>query len=102
MKTTILTLALSAYIACAQTPEPDRLMSALQDRAMADQIARMKTDDRLKMYESLTAYKPGNLHYQNLMATALIQKMRDTSHSSYLDRATNLVNQVLSTDGTTY
>src|SRR6266567_525386 len=102
MKTTILTLAFSACIACAQNPEPDRLMSALQDRAMADQIARMKTDDRLKMYESLTGYKPGNLHYQNLMATAFIQKMRETSDSGYLDRATKLIDQVLSADGNNY
>src|SRR5215813_2003912 len=101
MKTTLLS-ALFVCIVCAQTPEPDRLMSALQDRAMADQIVRMKTDDRLKMYESLTGYRPDNLHYRNLMATAFIQKMRETSDSGYLDRATKLVDEVLSAEGNNY
>src|SRR5438876_10623815 len=94
-----LILAFSLCAARAQTPEPDRLMSALQDRTMSDQIARMKTDDRLAMYQTLIGYKPDNLHYQNLMATAFIQKMRETSDSGYLDRAKKLVDQVLSAEG---
>ncbi len=86
----------------AQVNEPDRLMQAFTDRAMADQVARMATDERIKMYETLVNYKPGDLHYQNLLAGTFIQKMRETMDPGYLDRASRIVQAVLSTDGADY
>ena len=94
-----LLLACAAY---AQTPEPDRLMQAFTDRAMADQLTHMATDERIKMYETLVNYKPGDLHYQNLLAGAYIQKMRETMDPGYLDRASKIVTSVLSADGSDY
>ena len=86
----------------AQVNEPDRLMQAFTDRAMADQVARMATDERIKMYETLANYKPGDLHYQNLLAGAFIQKMRETMDPGYLDRASKIVEAVLSADTADY
>lgn len=86
----------------AETANPDRLAAALADRALADQVARMKTDDRIAMYEALAKYQPGNFHYQNLLATAFIQKMRETMDAGYLERASKLVNEVLAADGSDY
>ncbi len=94
-----LLLACAAY---AQTPEPDRLMQAFTDRAMADQLTHMATDERIKMYETLVNYKPGDLHYQNLLAGAYIQKMRETMDPGYLDRASKIVTSVLSADASDY
>ncbi|MBI1792428.1 MAG: tetratricopeptide repeat protein [Acidobacteria bacterium] len=102
MKSTTLLLILSAGALFAQSGEPDRLMEALEDRAMADQIARMKTDQRISVYEALIAHKAGNLHYQNLLATAFIQKMRDTTDAAYLDRAAKLVDGVLAAESGNY
>jgi len=93
---------LLAGLACAQVAEPDRLMQAFPDRAMADQVARMKTDERIKMYESLVNYKPEDFHYQNLLAATFIQKMRETMDPGYLDRASRIVDSVLAAEGTNY
>jgi tetratricopeptide (TPR) repeat protein len=86
----------------AQVNEPDRLMQAFTDRAMADSVARMATDERIKMYEALVNYKPGDFHYQSLLAGAFIQKMRETMDPAYLDRASKIVEAVLSADGADY
>ena len=89
-------------ISSAQVNEPDRLMQAFTDREMADKVARMATDERIKMYETLANYKPGDFHYQNLLAGTFIQKMRETMDPGYLDRASKIVNAVLSADGADY
>ncbi|MBY0504725.1 MAG: tetratricopeptide repeat protein [Bryobacteraceae bacterium] len=86
----------------AQSAEPDRLLAALKDRTIADQISRMKTDDRIKAYEAMTAHMKDNLHYQNLLATAYIQKMRETANPDYLTRAGGIVDGVINADGGNY
>lgn len=101
MKLILLVLAFSSAIS-AQSIEPGRLTAALKDRAMADQIARMKTDDRIAVYQALTTHKAENFHYQNLMAAAYIQKMRETSDSAYLERAAKILDGVLAQEGSNY
>ena len=93
---------LTAGMLLAQSAEPDRLMAALKDRTIADQISRMKTDDRIKAYETMTAHMKDNLHYQNLLATAYIQKMRETANPDYLTRAAGIVDRVINADGGNY
>ena len=93
---------LTAGILLAQSVEPDRLMAALKDRTIADQISRMKTDDRIKAYEAMSAHMKDNLHYQNLLATAYIQKMRETANPDYLTRAAGIVDAVIHADGGNY
>ena len=63
---TILPFLFLGCIASAQVNEPDRLMQAFTDRAMADSVSRMATDERIKMYETLVNYKPGDFHFQCL------------------------------------
>jgi tetratricopeptide (TPR) repeat protein len=88
--------------AAAFAQEPDRLMSALTDRALADQAMRLKTDDRIAMYQSLVQSKPEDLHYQNLLAGAFIQKVRETTDFSYLDRSSQILENVISLDSQNY
>jgi len=99
---TILPFLFLCGVSLAQVNEPDRLMQALTDRAMADKVASMATDERIKMYETLVNYKPGDFHYQNLLAGSFIQKMRETMDPGYLDRASKIVQSVLSADGADY
>ena len=101
MRTTILFLFLCS-VSSAQVNEPDRLMQAFTDRAMADQVARMATDERIKMYETLANYTPGDLHYKSLLAGSFIQKMRETMDPGYLDRASKIVEAVLFSDDADY
>src|SRR5215467_11377043 len=56
----------------------DKLSGLLQDRAMFEAVARMKTDDRVAMYEALGRAKPEDPHYQMQMAATYLQKMRET------------------------
>ena len=99
---TIIPFLFLCCVSWAQVNEPDRLMQAFTDRAMADKVARMATDERIKMYETLVNYKPSDLHYQNLLAGTFIQKMRETMDPGYLDRASKIVDAVLSADGADY
>jgi tetratricopeptide (TPR) repeat protein len=89
-------------LAWAQNEGSDRLLASLKDRALADHAAALKTDDRIAMYETLVAAQADNLHYQNLLATAYIQKMRETTDFSYIDRAERLIGQVLGSEGNNY
>jgi tetratricopeptide (TPR) repeat protein len=74
----------------------------LQDRALYDAVSRLKTDDRIAMYASLSGSKPDDVHYQNQMAATYLQKMRETMDPEYLNRATKIVDAVLSTDRVNY
>ncbi len=102
MRTILLLLTSLASLAWAQNESSGRLLGALQDRALADHASALKTDERIALYETLVAAKAGNLHYQNLLATAYIQKMRETTDFAYVDRAERLINQVLSAEGNNY
>ncbi len=102
MKTSAALWLLICGTAAAQPAEPDRLMQTLTDRAMADQVNRLATDERIRVYQTLVKYKPDDAHYQNLLAGGYIQKMRETMDASYLDRASKIVAAVLATDGAEY
>ncbi len=97
-----LILLIAAGSAFGQTGGADRIMNAYADRAMADQVARLKTDERIKMYQALTSAQPENLHYANLLAGTFIQKMRESTDFGYLDRASQIVNDVISRDSGNY
>jgi tetratricopeptide (TPR) repeat protein len=102
MRYFILFLACFAPFAWAQNDGSDRLLAALTERVLADRVAGMKTDDRIAMYEALVAAKSDNFHYQNLLATAYIQKMRETTDFGYLERAARIIDQVLASEGSNY
>ena len=74
----------------------------LAERIFTEQAARLKTDDRIAMYGGMIQAKPENLHYQNLLAGSYIQKMRETTDFSYLDRAAQIVGNVISADSQNY
>jgi tetratricopeptide (TPR) repeat protein len=100
MKMLIL-IPLTASILSAQSGN-DTLPGLLQDRALFDAVSRLKTDDRIAMYESLAGAKPQDLHYQNQMAATFLQKMRETMNPDYLNRAARIVDSVLASDRTNY
>ena len=68
--------------------------------AFDNRIARPSTDGRIAAYEKLAG--SGNLHDQNLLAGAYIQKMRETTDFGYIDRAARIVGHVLSVEPDNY
>ncbi|MCX6629524.1 MAG: tetratricopeptide repeat protein, partial [Candidatus Solibacter sp.] len=96
--TLLLTLTFSAF---AQSGN-QKLGELFQDRALYDAVSRLKTDDRIAMYASLSGAKRGDAHYQNQMAATYLQKMRETMDPDYLNRAAKIVDAVISDDRLNY
>ena len=86
----------------AQPTGADRLAQAYQDRILTESTASMKTDEHISMYETLVKAQPEVFHYYNLLAGAYIQKVRESMDYSYLERASQIVNNVLAQDSKNY
>jgi len=56
------------------------------------------TDAQIAAYQKLARTNPDNLHFQNTLAGAYIQKMRETTDFAYIDRASRVVEHVLSVE----
>src|SRR5580658_5133365 len=97
-----LAMLLCAAGAWGQTANPDRVMNAYTDRAIADQVTRLKTDERIVMYQAMAGAKRDDLHYQNLLAGEYIQKVRETTDYTYLDRAAQILANVIAADSSNY
>lgn len=54
------------------------------------------TDAQIAAYQKLASSTPDNLHAQNTLAGAYIQKMRETTDFAYIDRASRIIDRVLS------
>jgi predicted Zn-dependent protease len=99
----ILTLSLQLQPVQAQTRSgADRLAQAFQDRILTESTASLKTDEHVSMYETLVKAQPDVLHYRNLLAGAYIQKVRETMDFGYLDRAAQVLADVLAVDPKNY
>jgi tetratricopeptide (TPR) repeat protein len=101
MKTFVCVFFLCAVSAWSQS-SADRILGALEDRSLAEQVAGVNTDDRIAMYSLLTKTKSEDPHYEVLLAGAYVQKTRETTDYSYLDGAASVLDTVLSRDGADY
>jgi tetratricopeptide (TPR) repeat protein len=88
-------------LASAQS-SADRITGALVDRTLSERVTSLKTDDQIAMYSTLARSKPENQHYQVLLAGAYVQKTRETTDYSYLDRAIAILNNVILNDSANY
>src|SRR5262249_37694141 len=64
--------------------------------------AKLKTDERIAAYSKAVAAQPASSHLKNQLALSYIQKMRETVDFSDVDRASSLVDSVLSSDPGNY
>ena len=106
MKLSAMVLLLACGAGWAQSTS-DRVLGALSDRALAEQVAMLKTDDRIAMYSAIVNSKPIDgrgdpAHYQVLLAAAYVQKSRETTDFSYLDHAVSILSNVLTSDSSNY
>ena len=97
-------LTFALFFACAAFAQSGngKLGDLLQDRSLYEAVSRMKTDDRIAMYATLSGARPDDPKYQNQMAATYLQKMRETMDPDYLNRAARIVDAVLSNDRANY
>ena len=65
------------------------------ERSLSDRATLLNTDQQIALYQKQTAAQPSNPHLQNLLASAYIQKVRESTDFTYLDRASKIVDGVL-------
>jgi tetratricopeptide (TPR) repeat protein len=87
-------LAVSVALAKGQVNTSDRLRAA--------QSARLSADERIAAQEKRLKDEPNNLNVQAELASALIQKLRETTDFAYLNRAAALVDKMLAADPANY
>jgi tetratricopeptide (TPR) repeat protein len=85
---------LLAGIAPAQRLSPER--------SLADRASQLNTDQQIALYQKQLSAKASDPHLQNLLASAYIQKVRESTDFTYLDRASKIIDGVLSADSGNY
>jgi tetratricopeptide (TPR) repeat protein len=96
----LLLLSIPAF--AQKTPDIDRVNQAFQNHILTQGTATLKTDERISMYGTLVKTVPADPHYQNLLAGAYIQKVRESMDYTYLDRASQMLANVLAEDPKNY
>jgi tetratricopeptide (TPR) repeat protein len=66
------------------------------------QTAHMSADERIAFYEKSLKETPDSLEVQAGLASAFIQKMRETTDFAYLNRASAIVDKMLAADPANY
>ncbi len=92
MKASASAILFAAALAWAQTvPETSR--------ALGDRLSHATTDQQVKSWEALLAKSPDDPRLIAGLASAYLQKLRETADYRYLDRASQLVDRLLERDG---
>lgn len=94
-----MSVALGAGLCCAQGRD---LGAMMRERREAVAVSRLKTDDRIAYYQKRLKDKPDSAPDKLGLAAAYVQKMRESTDFGYLERASQLVDQVLKADGANY
>jgi tetratricopeptide (TPR) repeat protein len=71
-------------------------------RYRAVQASHLNADARIDAYEKLLKDAPNNPQVQAALASAFIQKLRETTDFAYLNRASALVDRMLAADSHSY
>lgn len=72
------------------------------ERSLTDRATQLNTDQQIALYQKQVGAKTGDPHLQNLLASAYIQKVRESTDFTYLDRASKIIDGVLSGDAGNY
>ncbi len=72
------------------------------ERRITDRASQLNTDQQIALYQNQAAAQPSSAHFQNLLASAYIQKVRESTDFTYLDRASKILDSVLSADAGNY
>src|SRR3954471_14470896 len=77
----------------------DSSRGTLSSRALVRQLERRSTDEQIKIYEKLLQSNGESELFKAGLIAAYLQKVRETADFGYLDRASNLVDEMLARDG---
>ena len=96
MKRSALLLCFAAAAALAQSRD------SVTARYRSVQAAHLSADRRIAAYEALLKDAPNDAKVQAALASAFIQKLRETTDFAYLNRAATLVDRMLAADPRSY
>jgi tetratricopeptide (TPR) repeat protein len=96
MKSMLLSLCLALLVTLSHGQ-----VSAL-DRYRKAHTAHLTADERIAAYEKALKEQPNNPSVQAGLASAFIQKLRETTDFAYLNRAAAVVDRMLATDPNSY
>jgi tetratricopeptide (TPR) repeat protein len=88
--------------ASAWCGQDDGAFSALRDRYARDETAGMSTDQKIAHWERQSKANPSSLTIALKLAGGFLQKTRETADFSYVDRASSLVDRVLTAEPENY
>ena len=91
-----------AFVIMASVCFAQQVQLPESDRARAARVALMKTDQKIAWFEKTLQEHPGDAKSQAGLASAFIQKMRETTDFAFLNRASAVVDQILKTDPKSY
>src|SRR5580658_1345985 len=91
---TLLCVSAATALAQTQVTSSDRYRSVL--------AAHLTADERIGTYEKLLKDAPNDAKVQADLASAFIQKLRETTDFAYLNRASILVDRILGADPQSY
>ncbi len=80
----------------AEANQLPRFYSSRESQYLRAQIARLKTDDRIALIEKRLQTRAGDPELQIMLADTYLQKMRETTDYAYVNRASKLIEQILS------
>lgn len=95
-------ISLSLLVVGVAAAQPRDLGSMMRERREAAAVSRLKTDDRIAYFQKRLQAQPDSKADKVELAAAYVQKMRESTDWSYLDRASQLIDQVLKADATNY
>lgn len=78
------------------------LCSVLCAAAVTPPVARLTADQRIALYERQLKGAPNDPKVEGALASAFIQKLRETTDFQYLNRASVLVERILAADSRSY
>lgn len=99
MRAALFSFLLGCCCAAAQPSPLARPSESPGARTLSTELGHASTDKRIQIYQRLLAASPKDLQLKSGLVITYLQKLRETADSTYLQHASQLVDDMLEADG---